>query len=161
MDSYDSYRLLLFLHIVAIIVALGSTFALPFLQGFAQRKGVGATRLVLQFDDYLGKFVITPGAVLVFLFGLGLYFNDTTGYKDSHPAWLSVSMVWFVVAFVVSLVVQRPAVLGALRALEGVADGAPLPEAYKKFAVRTQIVGGLLGLSIMGIAFLMVWKPGN
>ena len=70
-------------------------------------------------------------------------------------------MVWFVVAFVASLTVQRPAVLGALRTLEGVPEGAPFPEGYEKLAVRTQIVGGLLGLSVLAIAFLMVWKPGN
>jgi hypothetical protein len=42
-----------------------------------------------------------------------------------------------------------------------VPDSAPLPEGYKPIAMQMQIVGGLLGLSVIAIAFLMVWKPGQ
>jgi len=45
--------------------------------------------------------------------------------------------------------------------LEGVPDGAPLPADYTPIAKRMQVVGGLFGLSVIAILFLMVWKPGQ
>lgn len=157
----DSYKLQLFLHIAAAIVGLGATFAYPFLQGFAERQGVGATRFALRVTDRIENFLVTPAAVLLFLFGLGLIFDDTTGYSDDFPTWLAVSIVWFLAAFLVANTVQRMHTRRALEALDGVPDDAPLPEAYVPIGKRMQIVGGLLALSVIGIAFLMVWKPGE
>lgn len=157
----ESYKLLKFLHIAIVIIAFGSTFAMPFIQGFAERQSVRYARFAQQFFQRLEKMVIIPGAVLVFIFGLGLYFNDQTNYNDDNPAWLSISMAWFIVAFLVGLFIQRKNVDEALRALDNAPDDGPLPEGYTKAARKEQIVGGLLGLSIIGIAFLMVWKPGN
>lgn len=157
----DSYKLMLFLHVAFVIVGLGSTFGLPFLQAMAERKGVATARFFHEFANRLEKMVIIPGAVLVFVFGLGLYFDDFTGYKDSNPAWLSVSMAWFVIAFLVGVFVMHRTVGQALKSLDGVPDSAPLPAEYQALAKREQMVGGILGLSIIGIAFLMVWKPGN
>ena len=157
----ESYKLLKFLHVATVMVALGSTFAFPFLQAFAEHQGVPYTRFAQQFFARMEKMVIIPGAALLFVFGLGLYFNDQTGYNDDNPAWLGISMAWFVIAYLVGLFLQRKNVKEAIAALENVPDGAPLPEAYQQAAKKEQIVGGLLGLSIIGIAFLMVWKPGN
>lgn len=153
----DSYRILLFLHILAALVGLGATFAFPFLQAFAQRNGVAATRMALRAMSRIEKLLVIPGAALVLLFGIGLIFNDTTGYSDDMPRWLEISIVWFVIAFAVAGFVQRRTVDAAIESLEGVADGPELPDAYKPLGQRIQIVGGLLGLSVLGILFLMVW----
>lgn len=153
----DSYRIQLLLHILAVIVGLGVPFAYPFLQAFGERNGVAATRFALRSIERVENFVVYPGAVLVFLFGLGLIFDDQTGYKDDFPAWLTVAVTWFVIAFAVSFFVQRRNVKRALEALEGVPDGPALPAAYEPIGKQMQIVGGLLGLSIVGITFLMVW----
>jgi hypothetical protein len=157
--TVDDYKLLTFFHVFSVVVGLGVTFALPFLHGFVERRGVGPTRLMLEFSLYLEKFVILPGAALVFLFGLGLIFTDTTGYKDDMPVWLEIAIAWFVVAIAVSVFVQRRQVKEALAALEGVPDDGGFPAAYMAVTRRIQAVGGLLGLSVLGIGFLMVWKP--
>lgn len=157
----DSFKIQVFLHVAAVVVALGATFAFPFLEGAAKRSGVGACRFVLQFEDRLLKILVIPGAILVFVFGLGLIFDDTTHYKDDFPVWLGVAIAWFVAAFVLAVMVQRSSIKAGLRALDGVADDAPLPEAYRAVATRMQIVGGVLGLSVIAITFLMIWKPGE
>jgi uncharacterized membrane protein len=41
------------------------------------------------------------------------------------------------------------------------ARNAALPAAYTEIAKKIQMVGGILGLSVIGILFLMVWKPGQ
>ena len=156
----DSYKLMLFLHIAVAIVALGSTFALPFLQGFMQRQGVGAMRLFLKFTLYHDTVLVLPGAVLVALFGVGLIFDDVTGYRDDFPMWLSWAIAWFVLVALADLFLLRPATRKAIATLEGVPDDGAFPAAFGPLGMRAQIIAGLMGLSIIGIAFLMVWKPG-
>jgi Predicted integral membrane protein (DUF2269) len=158
-----SYKLELFLHVATVIVALGVTFVYPFMQGFSERSGVAAARFSLKFGLYLEKFVVIPGAILLFIFGGLLIGNSNTPnqYKDDMPVWLMIAIVWFLAAFAVAVFVQRRNVKKALATLEGVADGPTLPDSYKPIAKQMQIVGGLLGLSVIGITFLMVWKPGQ
>ncbi|HNM78284.1 MAG TPA: hypothetical protein PKI89_07970, partial [Tepidiformaceae bacterium] len=70
----DGYEIQIFLHITIAIIAFGVTFALPFLQAWSEKRGVGATRMALEFGQHLEKIVIVPGSVLVALVGIGLIF---------------------------------------------------------------------------------------
>ncbi|MCA9824998.1 MAG: DUF2269 family protein [Dehalococcoidia bacterium] len=155
----DSYKLLLFLHVVTAIVALGSTFALPFLQGFASRQGVGAMRTYLKFTLYQDNLLVLPGAALVALFGVGLIFDDATGYKDDFPTWLMIAIAWFIVVPVIDWFLMRPLTRKAIDLLEGVPDDGEFPTSFKALESRAGMLGGLMGLSVIGITFLMVWKP--
>ena len=153
----ESYRILLFLHVAASLVVFGSTFALPFLQGLAERRGVTATRFMLEFSRRLDNILITPGSLIVGVLGVGLIFEDRTGYKDDMPGWLMGAIAWFVVMFVVGVAIQRRTVGDAMKALEGAKDDQALPVAYIALGKRIQMVGGLLGMSVLGILALMVW----
>ncbi len=156
MDSYDIQR---FLHIAAALIGLGGAFALPFAQAVGERGGVGGTRFALELADRLEKFLIIPGAIIVLLVGIGLIFDDATGYKDDFPAWLAISIVWFLVAVVGALFFRDRAARKALDLLEGLPADADLPDAYGPLGRQMQMVVGLLLLSIAGIALLMVWQP--
>lgn len=151
----------LFLHVIAVIIVFGITFSYPFLQGAAERAGTGQTKFALGLIERLEKFVVLPGAVVVFIFGGILIGNDKLSYKDDMPAWLIIAIVWFVAALATSFFVQRPNVKKALAVLEPVADSAPLPAEYEPIGKRMQMVGGMLGFSVIAIAFLMVYKPGQ
>ena len=153
----NSYRILLFLHVAVVIVGFGVIFALPFLQAFAERTSVGATRFTLRFSRRLENFLIYPGGVLALVFGIGLMMNDKTGYKDNMPAWLSIAIVWFLAAEALSVFVMRRTTAQALRSLDGVADDGSFPAAYMALSKRLQMVGGIIALSVVGITFLMVW----
>ena len=157
----DSYKIQLFLHVAVVIVALVATFASPFLQGWGERHGVGATRMALQFSSHMEKVLVIPGAILTLVFGTGLIFDDGTGYKDDFPWWLGVAIAWFLVAFVAGAFVQRSNVNKAIAALDGVPDTGDFPAEYMNVSRRIQVVGGFLGLSVVAITFLMVWKPGQ
>jgi hypothetical protein len=157
----DSYKVQLFLHVAVVIVALGSTFAQPLIHGWGERRGVGATRMALQFSEFHEKFLVIPGAIILFLFGLGLIFDDKTGYKDDFPTWLMFAIAWFFLAFAIAVTLQRSNVGKAIAALNGVPDGGDFPAAYVAISKRIQLTGAFLGLSVIGITFLMVWKPGQ
>ncbi|MCC7363064.1 MAG: DUF2269 family protein [Dehalococcoidia bacterium] len=156
----DTYRIFLFLHILAVVLGLGVTFAYPFLQATAERSGTAATlfahRAILRIETVL----VYPGAALTFLFGLALMFNDYNswaGEASEIPMWLNIAMLWFIVAFAVAIFYQRRNIQAAIGALEAAPAGPTLPDAYIPIGKRIQMVGGLLGLSIIAIAFLMVW----
>lgn len=155
----NSYNLLLFLHVLAVIVAFGVTFAWPFLQAAAERQGTGATKFALNLIKRVDRMITIPGAVLIALFGIGLIFDDALNYNEDMPAWLELSITLFVITFVVGVAVQHRTVLQAIRVLEPVPDDAPLPETYTPLGKRMQMVGGMLGLAIIVITFLMTWQP--
>ena len=156
-----AYHIELFLHVIAVIIVFGITFAYPFLQGAAERAGTTQTRFALGVIRRLETYVVTPGAVLVLIFGGILIGNDKLPYKDDMPAWLITSIVLFLIAFAAALFVQRPNLKKALAVLDEVPDGAPLPAEYEPLGKRMQMVGGMQGLVIIVIAFLMVYKPGQ
>jgi uncharacterized membrane protein len=157
----NGFKFELFIHVAAVIVGLGATFALPVMQGYAERSGVAATRFMLHFSHRLENFITIPGAIILFIFGGLMIGSDQRTYKDDMPAWLIIAIIWFLAAFAVAFFLQRKQVSDGLKTLEGVPDNGALPDAYLAISKRMQIVGGLLGLSIIGIAFLMVWKPGQ
>lgn len=157
----ESYRIMLFLHVAVVIVTIGATFAFPFLQAFAERSGVGATRFVMQFLVRIERMLVIPGSVVLTLFGVALIFDDGSGYKDDFPAWLSAAIPLFIIVVIVDLLVQQRQVKAAIAALDGVPDEAPLPAAYAAIGKRIQMVGGLEGLAIVVIIFLMTYKPGQ
>lgn len=157
----DSYRILLFLHVAAAILTIGATFAFPFLQAFAETKGVGATRFVMQFLVRVERALVIPGSVLIILFGVALIFNNATGYRDQLPGWLNVAIPLFIIVVIVDLLVQQRQVKAAIASLEGLPDTAALPAAYTPIGKRIQMVGGLEGLALIVIIFLMTYKPGQ
>jgi hypothetical protein len=157
----ESYKIQLFLHVAVAIVALGATFAMPFLQGWGERRGVGATRMALEFNHYLEKVLVFPGAILLLLFGAGLIFDDATGYTDDFPMWLGIAIAWYVLAFAVAAFVQRSNVNTALATLEKVDDDGDFPPSYMAASRKIQVTGGFLALSTIAITFLMIWKPGQ
>lgn len=155
----ESYKLLIFLHVLFVTVGLGVTFAFPFLQAVAERSGTMATRIALQASEKIESYVVIPGNILLFIAGLGLIFDDATGYKDDFPTWLMIALPIYLVTFAVALVVQRPTAKAALRSLEG-HTSQTLPAAYEPLSKKMQMVGGMMSLSMVVVMFLMVWKPG-
>jgi len=157
----ESYKIQLFLHIAAAIVAFGCTFAFPFVQAAAERAGVAPARAAMLGIERATKFLVVPGAILVFLFGLGLIFDDQTGYKDDFPGWLMVAIPWYAIMLAVGALVQDRTIARARKLLDATPDGPDLPAEYLALSKRLQMVGGLLSLSVIGVTFLMVWKPGE
>lgn len=156
----DSYRLLLFLHVGAVVLAFGSTVAYPFLQLAADKQGVRGARFFLEFTKRISLVFQYPGFAILLLAGIGLIFDDKTGYKDDLPGWLLISAGLFgaIVAFEVFL--QIPVVNRARAVIAGASDDEPLPAEYVQLGKLMGLIG--TGQSVMAIAvlFLMAWKPG-
>jgi hypothetical protein len=159
-NGVTAYKIEVFLHVAVVIVVFGLTFMYPFLQGAAERAGTGATRFALSVIHRTERYVVIPGAVVVFILGGILIGNDKLPYKDDMPAWLIIAIIWFLAIFAIALFVQRPTLNQARAVLEKAPEG-PLPAEYEPLGKRMQMVGGLMGLSVIIIAFLMEYKPGQ
>ena len=157
----NGYRSELFLHVIFVVVALGPLFVMPLLQVTAEKRNAGAVRLYLDFLERVLRMFMLPGAVLVFVMGGLLMSSDHFYGHDNPPAWLVASLLWFVVAAVFGAVGLRSTMRQARASLQGVPDEAPVPAAYRQAGMWMQVILGLLGVSVVVIAYLMVQQPGR
>lgn len=151
----DSFDILLILHFLGVIL-LSGTIALPFMQGLAERTGVQATRFFLQVARRMDMFLVYPGVALIAIAGVGMIFDDQTGYKDDFPHWMEGAIAWFVLLAILATFVMPRLARKGYEALERATDDNALPVAYMDVSKRIQMVSGLIGLSVIGIMVLMV-----
>ena len=141
------YDIVLWLHVLAAVVAFGSVFAYPVLLGALGRS------------DALGAFhagqvviwsrVVTPAMVVVLLAGIYL---ATDSDLWSEP-WVSATIVILFALF---------AVIGAMtaverRAAEVAVGGGP---SYDAIVTRLRRMDGVAMVLVVIAVFLMVVKPG-
>lgn len=156
------YDLLLFLHILAVVVGFGSTFALPAIQASASRLDYKDRALVGQQVAPLEWKLIQPPIIVAGVLGILLIVvsDDTWKFSDT---WISIAFVLFFAGLAISNTLMRSAqqrageLIGRLAA--GTADEhtkADLEDAEKKIAM----FGGMLHLIFVLLLLDMVFKPG-
>ena len=88
--------LFLYLHISGVIVAFGSTIAFPFLAVRAAKEPMHGN-FVLRATEFISARVVEPGAVFIFLTGVGAII--TRGWNPLEQFWLALAIVLFVITF--------------------------------------------------------------
>ena len=146
------YKILLFLHVFAVIAMLGPTFALP---AFMKLRGDPPSPVLLRAENLIGRFA-TWGLVVILVTGIGLI-SDSPEVKgrfgDAH--WLHLAIALFVVLAGLATGFAGPRMRKAVQAAEA-GDGA---------GVRTlldpldKVVGPILGVLTAVIVYLMLAKP--
>jgi hypothetical protein len=118
--------LFLFLHIGGAIVAFGPTIAFPFLAARAAREPAHGG-FVLEASEWLTERVVEPGAVFVFLMGVGLII--TKGYSLTEDLWVTTAATLFIITLGYSYFIQLPRLkrMIALTAHPPVIADAPAP----------------------------------
>ena len=145
-------QILLTLHILASLVAVGATVSYL----FWLRRAVlvpESRSFTLETIRLLERFMVVPAYVIVLLSGLGLV--DRAGWAWSTP-WLELSILLFVV--LMGLVgVQARVIKGQIAlAADGSADSAD----YDRAHARGRLLLGLKVVVIIALVYLMVFKPG-
>src|SRR3954465_4395148 len=87
------YSVVLSLHIMAVAVAFGFSFAYPVFMPWARRTHPQAMPVVHQLSDRLGKLVMSPAMVVVLLAGIYLA-SDADAWSE---AWVTVPLVILIV----------------------------------------------------------------
>jgi predicted integral membrane protein DUF2269 len=155
----------LFLHILAAIAAFGPSMAYGLIATLGQKEPLHANfalRVLLRIENRLA----TPMAVVVLILGVILIFLGDWVFLESE--WLIIAVVLYAIAFLFGVFwVDRW--LSRMIELSGGQSGAPPtsgehvgpgPE-FMALTRKVQVGGPLLGVMLVAIVLLMVWKPGG
>jgi uncharacterized membrane protein len=152
------YNISLFLHITAVVVGFGATFAesvtFPVAQKLDQRHLPYVHRLHVAINLWLA----TPALVLVLATG---FYQAADGDWNLGKPWISASIAIVLVigGLVGAYLIPADRRLAAMAERE-LAAGGEVSEDYQRQARTTGLVGALAGLLVVVAIFLMVTKPG-
>lgn len=149
------YTTLKFLHVLLAIVAVGFNMTYGLLVARARKVGPDARELkfalrtVKVMDDYIAN----PCYVLLLITGVGMV--HVAGFPWSF-IWIHGSLALLVVVAVIAFGFYTPTLRKQIAALES--RGPHDPE-FLKLSKRGAALGGILGVLVIVIVALMVYKP--
>jgi uncharacterized membrane protein len=152
---------LLFLHVMAAIVAFGPTFAFSIIgaMGAAEPQHSNfATRVSHRIGDRL----VEPLALTMPITGFALVWAAQTDLFAPDTRWLLLSIVLYAVGLSFSLFVSRPRVRRIIELTSGPPPQEPAagpPPGLMDLVRVVQRVGMTLTVLTVVIVFLMVMKP--
>jgi uncharacterized membrane protein len=147
----EAWVVLKYVHILAVVVALGANFTYAF---WLTRAGRDSERLVFVIESIrrLDRRVANPGYIVAAIAGVGI---DLTGPYRFETPWIVAAIVLYVLVAVLGIALYAPAVRVQLE----LARRAPESEAYGAAARRAQALGLLVTAIVVVIVGLMVFKP--
>ncbi len=158
------YKLLLVLHILAAIVGFGGVF-LNGIHGAESKKRRGSEGLAIMDSVIAVSNVAQVAVYFVFVFGVALVLTSDDTWKFGH-LWVGLSMGLYILAMGLSHGVLKPTIhrmreLSAELVAAPPAPGGPPPQAVEmeQRGKTVAVVSSVLNLTMIGILFLMIWKP--
>jgi len=152
------YEFSVFLHVTAVMVGFGATFAQAIMFPVAVKVGTRHLPYVHRLQLAINRRMATPALVVVLLTGI---------YQTSDGDW-GFGSFWISATFLIVLVVgglsgayfipsDRRLAAQAERELSETGD---VSEDYLRQARRQGMIGALTGVLLIAAVFLMVVKPG-
>jgi uncharacterized membrane protein len=160
--AVTSYDLALFLHITAVVVGFGATFAESIMFPVAMKLDKRHLPYVHRLQLAINQWFATPALVLVLATG---FYQVADRDWDLGDFWLSGSMTIVIVigGLLGAYFIPADRRLGPMVRKEIEAAGGGeivLSEEYQRGARNEGIVGTITGLLIVAAIYLMVTKPG-
>jgi hypothetical protein len=146
--------ILLFVHLVGVVLWVGSFMTFPFWTSTAKRRGGEAVAFAYQSLAKVNLFVTVPGYWLALIGGIGLVVV-TPAYQRSQPIWLVFMEIVGIVLFLLAITLfdRRQRQLARLAAS---GDQEAFKKADRQHAISASIAGVLM-LLVIAAATL---KPG-
>ena len=160
--AITSYNFSIFLHVAAVMVGFGSTFALAVTTPVALKLDPRHLPYVHQLELVLNRFFATPALVIVLATG---FYQADKGNWNLGDFWLSGSIAIIVVIAAIMGAVFLPTSkkLKALAERDIAAAGGgqvTVSDEYNRSARLGAIFGPITGLLLVIAVFLMTTKPG-
>jgi uncharacterized membrane protein len=148
------YNVVLSLHIMAVVVAFGFSFAYPFVLSWARSRHPQAMPAVHDLSGRLFRYVTSPALVVVLLAGVYLA-SDADVWSET---WVSVPLLILIVIGGIGGMVLAP----GERTLAQLAqrDGAQLSGEYDDAFRRVALAGWVVCALVLIAIFFMTAKPG-
>jgi uncharacterized membrane protein len=160
--AVTDYELSVFLHITAVTVGLGATFAESIAFPVAMKLDSRHLPYVHRLQLAINQWLTTPALVVVLATG---FYQTADADWDLGDFWLSGSFAIVIVlgGLIGAYFIPTDRRLGAMVAREIAAAGdgeVTLSDEYQRRARTEGIVGAIAGLLIVAAIYLMVTKPG-
>jgi uncharacterized membrane protein len=157
------YDVVLSVHIMAVVIAFGVTFAYPLLGIYVTREHPRMLPALHIAQDRIGKFLITPAATVALLAGFYL-----AGDRDyTGKGWVVVPLIILVGLLGLGGAFfgpheRRASELAARDVAAAGPDGpVTLSPEYEAVAARVAKVGALASVLVLVAIFFMTAKPGG
>jgi hypothetical protein len=157
----SAYEIVLAVHIMAVVVAFGVTFAYPVMFAVAAKHGVRSMPLLHRIEYTIERALINPGLLVVLAAGIFLA-SDGDHWGQFFVQWgLGAAIVIGAVVGSVMIPTAKRAEQVAIRDLDaarGEAD-VEMSAEYQSLVKRLSSVGSALSLLVLVTILFMVVKP--
>ena len=156
------YEVVLAVHVMAVVVAFGVTFAFPILFAVAARQDPRSLPVLHRIEYTLERVLINPGLALVVI--AGIYLASKGHYWSDFFVQWGLAAVVVIGALVggVMIPTAKRAELAAARDVAAGGDGEiVLGDEYRALVRRLTVVGTLLSLIVLVTILLMALHVGS
>jgi uncharacterized membrane protein len=157
MSDVTAYEVGVFVHLLAVVVGIGPTYAYPIVLAWGERvapPAVPATYAALRRCDRL---LVTPGLVIVLL--AGLYAVSEAKIKVSE-SWVSLGIVTVLVLLGMTHAYFKPRWDRGIELAErDLRAGDELSDEFRANSKQMAIAGMAMSLLVIVTIFFMVAKP--
>jgi hypothetical protein len=160
--AITSYEFSLFLHITAVVVGFGATFAESVMFPVAMKMSARYLPYVHRLQLTLNQYFAVPALIVVLATG---FYQVSEGNWELGDFWISATLAIVIVIGLLNLLYFIPADRRLAPMVERqVADAGPgevtLSAEYRRAATREGIAGTITGILLIVAIWLMVDKPG-
>jgi hypothetical protein len=154
------YEVVLAIHIMAVVVAFGVTFAYPIMFAVGARREPRALPLLHRIEYTIERILINGGLLLVVIAGIFLA-SDGHHWSEFFVQWgLGAAIVIGGVVGSVTIPTAKRAERVAERDIAAAGDGTiELSEEYRAITRRLATVGSLLSALVLLTILVMVIQP--
>jgi uncharacterized membrane protein len=150
------YKIALFLHILAVVLAFGPTFGYALFFSVAPQFP-RATPAILAGVQKCDRYLVNPGMIVLLLAGLYLL---SDGPWETSDAFIGIGFLAIIVLFGLQHAFFQPQVRKAKELAErDLESGDALGEEFLVVSQRVGQVGTLAGVIVVVSVFFMTYKP--
>jgi uncharacterized membrane protein len=156
----SAYDIVLAVHVMAVVIAFGWTFALPVVFAVASKRDPRSLPVLHRIEYTVSRVILNPA--LVVILGAGIYMaSDGHHWSEFFVQW-GIGAVVVIGALVGSVLIPaaKRAEEAARADLQGFSGGEFQPgEAYRAAARRLNVVGSAASLLVLLTILFMATKP--
>lgn len=156
MATITGYSIGLFIHILAVVLAFGPTFAYGIFFSVLPRYP-RATPALIEGIQKVDKYLVSTGSIVVLLAGIYLI---SDGPWDGSESWVTIGFVAIIALLGLQHAFFRPQTARAKELAErDLKAGDTLSEEFEEVSQRLATVGPIAGLIVVVTIFFMTVKP--
>lgn len=157
LSTITAYGIGKFIHVLAVVLAFGPTYAYPVFAAVAQRVDPRSVPAILRGILKTDQIFVNPGMIVVLLAGI---YTQAEASIEMSESWLSVGYLAILLLLGMSHAFFRPTTKRALEVAERDLEAGPdLSPEFEAIAKRLSLGGQVSSVIVVVAIFFMVVKP--